>query len=97
MLRISSFVLVLLFFSFQSFSQQTIRLTVNNSPFKKVYFSSIFGQKLNLIDSMKLVNNAVAFKTKKNLPTGMYRLAMADSNYVDLVIDQHDNGNEITL
>jgi len=91
-----AFLLILFFVLFTSaFSeaQVSIKFTLKNSDFKQAYLCGIMGVKLNVIGAKKFKGNTVEFKYSV-LSKGMYRILMADSAFVDFVVDRDP---EITL
>lgn len=70
-----------------------ILIQLKGEKVEKAYLSSIYGSKINFIDSVFTDNNNIHFKSENKISTGLYRLIFNDSLFCDIVF----NNEKITL
>ena len=85
-------IIFLLFFSIQvSAKDYKINGTIKNYHSAQVFLSSVYGDKLNIIDSTFTDRDGnFELSIDENLPKGMYRLFFANDQKIDLLFNSED-------
>ena len=73
------------------FAQQTIQLKLKNNIYKQAFFCSVKGEKLNVIAINKFEDEIIKFQFTQHIPVGIYKIFMADSLFLDIIIDKDSN------
>ena len=77
-------------------SGNTIHGEIRNGAGKRITLSSMYGEKLTLMDSAFVdPSGHVAFSLKPATPEGLYRISLAKDNYFNLVLN-HENIEFVT-
>jgi thiol-disulfide isomerase/thioredoxin len=85
------FIYVLVVFSFNMISAQTINIKVNNLNKGKAQLSYLRGGNVNFIDSLFSAKNEFHYTFLKNAShPGLYRLYIANNRWIDFIIDNED-------
>ena len=75
---------ILVFIGLNSYSQNkvfTLKGTIKNSPYQKVYLQNIKGDFIKIIDSTLVKNDCFQFNIKENSPIGMYTIVLNKKNH----------------
>jgi len=89
---------IFIFITVPLFSQSgnTIHGEIRNSSGKKVFLSSIYGEKLTLMDSSVIdPSGHFTFSLKPGTPEGLYRISTGKENYFNLILN-HENIDFVT-
>ncbi len=91
----TTFLSILVFFIFHvSVAQTSVRWFVEKPLTPKALLCSVYGQKLNVIAEQTFKNHSFTFNFRQNLPKGLYKIFINDTNWVSFIID---NDQEIEL
>lgn len=90
MKKLTLFLFIMLPF-FLSAKEYKIQGTIKNYNSAQVYLSSVYGDKLNILDStLTDRNGSFQFTFGQNQPNGMYRLFFANNKKLDLIFNYED-------
>ena len=82
---------ILIFLLITNFSfAQTIKVSVVNLNKVNVALSSLSGEKINLIDSIKVTNKNVFEFKLENINSGIYRITLNNKSWLDFIYDNED-------
>ncbi len=90
--------IIFIFFTGHLFSQtgNTVHGEIRNSSGKKIFLSSIYGEKYTLMDSTVVdPSGHIAFTLKPGTPEGLYRISTGKEKYLNLVLN-HENIDFVT-